>query len=106
MSERRVCWTNKDRKIAEDIKKRLLACNGTRIRARKDLVAGEVLLKGGFEDYENVGFHAQKRRLTEPKKSGATALKGGKRQQYFTAVRAGMDENRGSIVDKVSGQSQ
>ena len=48
--------TNKDRKIAEDIKKRLLACNGTRIRARKDLVAGEVLLKGGFEDYENVGF--------------------------------------------------
>jgi HEPN domain-containing protein len=28
-------------------------------RAHKDLVAGEVLLKGGFEDYENVGFHAQ-----------------------------------------------
>jgi HEPN domain-containing protein len=28
-------------------------------RARKDLLAGEVLLKGGFEDYENVGFHAQ-----------------------------------------------
>jgi HEPN domain-containing protein len=28
-------------------------------RAHKDLAAGEVLLKGGFEDYENVGFHAQ-----------------------------------------------
>jgi HEPN domain-containing protein len=28
-------------------------------RARKDLVAGEVLIKGGFEDYENAGFHAQ-----------------------------------------------
>lgn len=28
-------------------------------RARKDLAAGEVLLKEGFEDYENVGFHAQ-----------------------------------------------
>jgi HEPN domain-containing protein len=28
-------------------------------RAHKDLVAGEMLLKGGFEDYENVGFHAQ-----------------------------------------------
>jgi HEPN domain-containing protein len=28
-------------------------------RARKDLVAGELLLKGAFEDYENVGFHAQ-----------------------------------------------
>jgi HEPN domain-containing protein len=28
-------------------------------RARKDLAAGEVLLKGGLEDYENVGFHAQ-----------------------------------------------
>ncbi|HEV8725901.1 MAG TPA: HEPN domain-containing protein [Candidatus Binatia bacterium] len=28
-------------------------------RARKDLAAGEVLLKGAFEDYENVGFHAQ-----------------------------------------------
>ena len=28
-------------------------------RARKDLAAGELLLKGAFEDYENVGFHAQ-----------------------------------------------
>ena len=28
-------------------------------RAHKDLAACEVLLKGGFEDYENVGFHAQ-----------------------------------------------
>jgi len=28
-------------------------------RARKDLAAGDVLLKKGFEDYENVGFHAQ-----------------------------------------------
>ena len=28
-------------------------------RAHKDLVSGEVLLRGGFEDYENVGFHAQ-----------------------------------------------
>jgi HEPN domain-containing protein len=28
-------------------------------RAHKDLAAGEVLFKGGFEDYENVGFHAQ-----------------------------------------------
>jgi HEPN domain-containing protein len=28
-------------------------------RAHKDLVAGEVLLKGTFEDFENVGFHAQ-----------------------------------------------
>lgn len=28
-------------------------------RAHKDLVAAEVLLKEGFEDYENVGFHAQ-----------------------------------------------
>lgn len=28
-------------------------------RARKDLAAGEVLLKEGLEDYENVGFHAQ-----------------------------------------------
>lgn len=28
-------------------------------RAHKDLAAGEVLLKGGSEDYENVGFHAQ-----------------------------------------------
>jgi HEPN domain-containing protein len=28
-------------------------------RARKDLVAADVLLKEGFEDYENVGFHAQ-----------------------------------------------
>jgi len=28
-------------------------------RARKDLAAGDVLLKEGFEDYENVGFHAQ-----------------------------------------------
>src|SRR5919109_600896 len=28
-------------------------------RARKDLAASEVLLKGGLEDYENVGFHAQ-----------------------------------------------
>jgi HEPN domain-containing protein len=28
-------------------------------RARKDLAAGELLLKGTFEDYENVGFHAQ-----------------------------------------------
>jgi hypothetical protein len=27
-------------------------------RAHKDLVAGEVLLKGTFEDFENVGFHA------------------------------------------------
>jgi HEPN domain-containing protein len=28
-------------------------------RARKDLAACEVLLKGSLEDYENVGFHAQ-----------------------------------------------
>jgi HEPN domain-containing protein len=28
-------------------------------RARKDLAAGELLLKEAFEDYENVGFHAQ-----------------------------------------------
>jgi HEPN domain-containing protein len=28
-------------------------------RARKDLAASDVLLKEGFEDYENVGFHAQ-----------------------------------------------
>ena len=28
-------------------------------KARKDLAAGEVLLKEEFEDYENVGFHAQ-----------------------------------------------
>jgi HEPN domain-containing protein len=28
-------------------------------RARKDLAAGELLLKGAVEDYENVGFHAQ-----------------------------------------------
>jgi HEPN domain-containing protein len=28
-------------------------------RAHKDLVAGEVLLKETFEDFENVGFHAQ-----------------------------------------------
>ncbi|MBI2361311.1 MAG: HEPN domain-containing protein [Deltaproteobacteria bacterium] len=28
-------------------------------KARKDLAAGEVLLKEKFEDYENVGFHAQ-----------------------------------------------
>ena len=28
-------------------------------RACKDLAAGELLLKGAFEDYENVGFHAQ-----------------------------------------------
>ncbi len=28
-------------------------------RAHKDLAAGELLIKGGFEDYENVGFHAQ-----------------------------------------------
>jgi hypothetical protein len=28
------------------------------------------------------------------------------RQQYFAAVRAGMDENRVSIVDELSGQSQ
>jgi HEPN domain-containing protein len=28
-------------------------------KARKDLAAGEVLLKGAIEDYENVGFHAQ-----------------------------------------------
>jgi HEPN domain-containing protein len=28
-------------------------------RARKDLAAAELLLKGAFEDYENVGFHAQ-----------------------------------------------
>jgi HEPN domain-containing protein len=28
-------------------------------RAHKDLAAGEVLLKEAFEDYENVGFHAQ-----------------------------------------------
>lgn len=28
-------------------------------RARKDLAAGELLLKGQVEDYENVGFHAQ-----------------------------------------------
>ena len=28
-------------------------------KARKDLAAGEVLLKGNFEDYDSVGFHAQ-----------------------------------------------
>lgn len=28
-------------------------------KARKGLAAGEVLLKEEFEDYENVGFHAQ-----------------------------------------------
>jgi HEPN domain-containing protein len=28
-------------------------------RARKDLAAGKLLLKGAFEDYEIVGFHAQ-----------------------------------------------
>jgi len=28
-------------------------------KARKDLAAGAVLLKEEFEDYENVGFHAQ-----------------------------------------------
>lgn len=28
-------------------------------KARKDLAAAEVLLKEGFGDYENVGFHAQ-----------------------------------------------
>ena len=28
-------------------------------RAHKDLAAGELLLKGAFEDYENVGFHSQ-----------------------------------------------
>ena len=28
-------------------------------KAGKDLAAAEVLLKGDFEDYENVGFHAQ-----------------------------------------------
>ena len=28
-------------------------------RARKDLAACEVLLKGSLEDYENVGFYAQ-----------------------------------------------
>jgi len=30
-----------------------------RDKARKDLAAGAVLLKEEFEDYENVGFHAQ-----------------------------------------------
>ena len=28
-------------------------------QALKDLAAGELLLKGAFEDYENVGLHQQ-----------------------------------------------
>jgi hypothetical protein len=37
---------------------------------------------------------------------GRYGIKREKRQQYFAAVRAGMDENRVSIVDELSGQSQ
>jgi len=44
--------------------------------------------------------------VAEPKKVGRYGIKGGKRQQYFAAVRAGMDENCVSIVEELSGQSQ
>lgn len=44
--------------------------------------------------------------VAEPKKVGRYSIKGGKRQQYYVAVRAGMDENRISIVEELSGQSQ
>jgi len=44
--------------------------------------------------------------MGEPKKGGRYGIKAGKRQQYFAAIRAGMDEKRISVVDELSGQSQ
>jgi hypothetical protein len=44
--------------------------------------------------------------MAEPKKSGATALKGKNANSILPRCGAGMDENRVSIVDELSGQSQ